>query len=77
MKYIKLFESFREDFYKSIRDLENKYESEKLCDNWGFYIDIESLNHVNQDNDEIMRNKVVIVRNAIFFILGYIFFANI
>ena len=29
MKYIKLFESFREDFYKSIRDLENKYESEK------------------------------------------------
>jgi hypothetical protein len=38
----------------------NKYESEKLCDNWGFYIDIESLNHVNQDNqdnDEIMRKK--------------------
>jgi len=32
MKYLKaykLFESFREDFYKSIRDLENKYESEK------------------------------------------------
>jgi hypothetical protein len=35
----------------------NKYESEKLCDNWGFYIDIESLNYVNQDNDEIIRKK--------------------
>jgi len=33
------------------------YEPENLCDNWGFYIDIESLNHVNQDNDEIMRRK--------------------
>ena len=35
----------------------NKYEPEILCDNWGFYIDIESLNQVNQDNDEIMRQK--------------------
>jgi hypothetical protein len=35
----------------------NKYESEKICDNWGFYIDIENLNYVNQDNDEIMRKK--------------------
>ena len=33
------------------------YEPENLCDNWGFYIDIESLNYVNQDNDEIMRKK--------------------
>lgn len=33
------------------------YEPENLCDNWGFYIDIESLNPVNQDNDVIMRQK--------------------
>ena len=33
------------------------YEPEKLYDDWGFYIDIESLNYVNQDNDEIIRKK--------------------
>ena len=33
------------------------YEPEKLSDDWGFYIDIESLNYVNQDNDEIIRKK--------------------
>jgi hypothetical protein len=35
----------------------NKYENEKFCDNWGFYIDIESLKPINQDNDEIIRQK--------------------
>jgi hypothetical protein len=33
------------------------YEPEILSDDWGFYIDIESLNYVNQDNDEIIRKK--------------------
>lgn len=29
MKWLKLFESFREDFYKSVDDLESEYKSKK------------------------------------------------
>jgi hypothetical protein len=29
MRYLKLFEGFREDFYNSVKDLEAKYESDK------------------------------------------------
>lgn len=29
MKWLKLFESFRNDFYKSVSDLENNYKSER------------------------------------------------
>ena len=29
MKYLKLFENFRDDFYKSVKDLESKYNSDR------------------------------------------------